>query len=178
MLEALVADELPAPRVVALRQHANSCQRCGHELKWLLAERRMFEARALREELAGGTAAPRRPVNDEGRPKLEWIGDEGDRNITIRPQKPARHAFLAMAASVLVVFGAGRRAGSNGVSEYHGEAFQASTITFESATEASRSEPGRLLASSGPNLCTLESSNVGFHCGPSLLASFSRGPAR
>lgn len=138
LLEAAVAGETPDH---ALREHAEHCARCRHELHWLETERKVFRERAAREEV-----------------EALWQGTQRRRGS----RRALGRALLGLAAAVLVVIGGGAfvrvPSTESGRDASVSEAFEA--MMTENAFSAERAE-----------LCSRADRGIGFHCGGYVLAS-------
>jgi anti-sigma factor RsiW len=148
LLERAVLGEVPDE---ALREHAEQCPRCRHELAWLDTEVRLFRERAARDEvqhLWRGVAA--RTVTPARRPGLSRV-------------------LVGLAAGLLVVLGVGRvfmhaPASSSGR--------DASIIADSAALEALMTE--NAFTAADEDRCSRPGQGIGFHCGyvpASVLAS-------
>jgi hypothetical protein len=140
LLDAAVAQETPDE---ALREHAEHCPRCRHELNWLETERKLFRERAAREEV-----------------EALWQGTM--RRSPRAPRRALRRAAAGFAAAVLIVVGAGRVVLSLPASESGRDASvteRIEALMTENAFSAERAE-----------LCS-RPEGIGFHCGGYVLAS-------
>lgn len=133
----------------ALREHANDCARCRHELNWLETERQLFRSRAARDEV-----------------QFLWKGVAA--RVGAEPRKPTfSRALVAAAAALFLVLGAGRlfvSAQSSSGADASIAAASFDSLVTENAFSAERSELCSRLAEQG----------IGFHCGyvpQSVLAS-------
>ncbi len=147
LLDAAVQGEIPDE---ALRDHAQTCPRCRHELNWLEAERRLFRERAARDEV-----------------QSLWKG-VAQRTATEPRRRAFNRALVAVAATLFVVLGVGRvllgaPASSSGLdaSIISAEDFDDALVT-ENAFSPERAE-----------LCS-RAQGIGFYCGyvpASVIAS-------
>lgn len=148
LLEAAVQGELPDE---ALREHAETCPRCRHELHWLEAERRLFRERAARDEV-----------------QSLWKG-VAQRTVAEPRRRAFNRALVAIAATLFVVLGVGRvilgaPVSSSGIDASivaSADDFDDALVT-ENAFSAERAE-----------LCS-RAQGIGFYCGyvpASVIAS-------
>ncbi|MEW5742644.1 MAG: hypothetical protein AB1938_27250 [Myxococcota bacterium] len=147
LLESLVTGEAPAALEAELRAHAGACARCRHELNWLESEAKLFRERAARDEVS----------------EL-WKGVAQRRGLS--NARPWSRVLVAVAASLLVLLGAGRV--MLGVSSQGG--VDASVFS----DEAGMSEPlmSPVLTLEQRENCSRLPDGVGFRCEPAIPASF------
>jgi hypothetical protein len=151
-LEAAVLGEVPDE---ALRQHAQSCPRCRHELRWLETEQGLFRQRAARDEV-----------------QQLWQGVATRAGVTSR-RRSINRVLVGVAAALCVMVVAGRvlvafpRSSAGRDASVVMTADERALFDGESKvlSETSSSDPAPI------ELCSRNLSAIGFHCGNALTAS-------
>lgn len=148
LLESVVTGDAPAALANELRVHAAGCARCRHELNWLESEAKLFRERAARDEVSH-----------------LWAGVAERRGLP--SQRPWSRVLVAVAASMLLLLGAGRVA--LGITSSHGGA-DASVFHDDFGMSEPLMSPA-LTLEEGEN-CSRLPDGVGFRCEPAIPASF------
>jgi len=147
LLESVVTGEAPTALANELRAHAAGCARCRHELNWLESERKLFHERAARDEVAH-----------------LWAGIAERRGLPT--PRPWSRVLVAVAASLLVLLGAGRAALS---ATSHGDS---DASVFHDDLGMSEPLMSQALSVEAPENCSKLPDGVGFRCEPAIPASF------